>query len=101
MEKTPQYRQKQEGAGLFETSDILKTLSKLGNLSGTITQYVDFELFCPELERSLQREKRKNKAGYHPIDPVLMFKVLLVQRLYGLSNEQTEYQINPVISSIL
>ena len=55
-----------------------RTLSKLGNPLEAISQYVDFELFRPELERGLQREERKSKAGYRPIDPVLRFKVLFV-----------------------
>ncbi len=98
MKKAHQYRQKQEGAGLFEVPDTLKTLSKLGNPLEVISQYVDFEMFRPELERGLPREERKSKAGRRPIDPVLIFKVLFVQRLYGLSDEQTEYQIKDRMS---
>ena len=98
MKKAHQYRQKQEGAGLFELSDTLKTLSKLGNPLEAISQYVDFEMFRSALEMGLQREERKSKAGRRPIDPVLMFKVLFVQRLYGLSDEQTEYQIKDRMS---
>ena len=49
--------------------------------------------FAPILESKLQTAERKSNAGRRPIDPVLMFKVMFVQRLYGLSDEQTEYQI--------
>lgn len=36
-------------------------------------------------------------AGRHPLAPVLIFKVMFVQQLYGLSNKQAEYQINEFI----
>ena len=50
-------------------------------------------MFRPILEGKLQTAERKSNAGRRPIDPVLMFKVMFVQRLYGLSDEQVEYQI--------
>lgn len=36
-------------------------------------------------------------AGRHPLAPVLIFKVMFVQRLHGLSNKQAEYQTNEFI----
>lgn len=54
---------------------------------------MDFEIFRATLENALFSEARKSRAGRPPIDPVFMFKVLFVQRFYGLSDEQTEYQI--------
>lgn len=39
----------------------------------------------------------KKNAGRHPLAPVLIFKVMFVQRLYGLSNKQAEYQTNEFI----
>ena len=38
--------------------------------------------------------ERKSNAGRPPIDCVLMFRVLFLQRYYGLSDHQIEYQIN-------
>ncbi len=58
-----------------------------------ISKMIDFEIFRPILESKLQIAERKSNAGRRPIDPVLMFKVMFVQRLYGLSDEQAEYQI--------
>ena len=46
----------------------------------------------PELEAVLARRDR-GKGGRPPYDAVLMFKVLVVQTLYTLSDDQTEYQI--------
>ena len=50
-------------------------------------------MFRPTLGCSLHTQERKSNAGRRPIDPVLMFKVMFLQRLYGLSDEQAEYQI--------
>lgn len=39
-----------------------------------------------------------NKAGAPPFDAVLMFKILVLQALYNLSDDQTEYQIRDRLS---
>ena len=41
----------------------------------------------------MHEKKRKSNAGRKPYDVVLMFKVLVLQHLYNLSDEQIEYQI--------
>ena len=33
------------------------------------------------------------QQGRPPVDPVMMFKILILQALYGLSDEQAEFQI--------
>jgi len=44
------------------------------------------------LKKALKKS-RKNHAGRKPFDAVLMFKVLVLQSLYNLSDDQIEYQI--------
>jgi transposase len=39
-----------------------------------------------------------SKGGRPPFDPVLMFKILLIQTLNNLSDERTEYLINDRLS---
>jgi len=41
---------------------------------------VDFELFRPELDAALNRSDG-SRGGRPPMDPVLMFKVLVLQAL--------------------
>jgi IS5 family transposase len=41
---------------------------------------------------------RYSKKGRPPYDPVLMFKVLILQHLYGISDEDVEYQVADRIS---
>ena len=37
--------------------------------------------------------ERKSNAGRKPLDAVLKFKMLVLQLLYNLSDEQVEYQV--------
>ena len=93
MKKTTSYRKNQQNSSLFEQESTVQSLSEMGNPLEFISDIVDFELFRPTLEAHLLNEERKSNAGRRPIDPVLMFKVMFLQRLYGLSDEQAEYQI--------
>lgn len=93
MKKSPKYRRNQTCSCLFENAQTLEALSKQGNPWEFISKMIDFEMFRTILESKLQTSERKSNAGRRPIDPVLMFKVMFVQRLYGLSDEQAEYQI--------
>ena len=67
-------------------------LATLGNPLERLFETIDFEMFRETLEMGLYRE-RLTKAGAKPYDYVLMFKILVLQRMYNLSDEQTEYQI--------
>ncbi len=60
---------------------------------------VDFEQFRTLLEERLSRQALE--VGDRPAyDYVLMFKVLILQRYYNLSDEQLEYQLNDRMSFI-
>ena len=78
--------------GFFDGEDRLKALSAAGDPLERLAQVVDFELFRQDLETTLARSDR-SKGGRPPYDPVLMFKVLVLQTLYTLSDDQTEYQL--------
>ena len=67
-------------------------LNKLGDPLARLGEVVDWEPFRPLLER-VRPTERKSNAGAPRRDEVLMFKGLVIQHLYGLSDEQLEYQI--------
>ena len=54
-------------------------------------------MFRPELERALAYSDGA-KGGRPPFDPVMMFKVLVIQTANTLSDERTEYLINDRLS---
>src|SRR5271168_261747 len=79
-------------AGFFDVSKRHAKLLKTRDFLERVNQLVGWEKFRPILETALARKPR-DKGGRPPFDAVLMFKVLVLQALYNLSDEQTEYQI--------
>jgi len=53
---------------------------------------VNFEIFRDYLNANLHVDPA-GKGGRRPYDYVLMFKVMILQRYYNISDDQTEYQI--------
>ncbi len=62
-----------------------------------LKKLVNWERFRPELE-AVRDKERKSNAGRKPFDVVLMFKVLVLQSPYNLSDEKIEFQIRDRIS---
>ena len=90
--------QKKTGMSLFEQENTMESLSKMGNPLVLLKEIVDFEQFRDELEKLFTNDSKKNNAGRKPIDPVFMLKVLFLQRLYNISDNQVEYQIKDRMS---
>jgi IS5 family transposase len=83
--------------GLLDWQIRFKQLDNGGDPLPKIQTVVDWKLFRPLLEEVRDKE-RKSNAGRKPFDVVLMFKVLILQSLYNLSDEQTEFQIRDRLS---
>ena len=77
----------------FDESKRLAALSRLGDPLEQLSKYVDFEIFRPVLTEAFQKTDRKSPAGRKPLDVILMFKAMVIQRLFNLSDEQLEFQI--------
>lgn len=80
--------------GLFDAQENLERLAKLGNPLEKLANAVDFEMFRPLLEARMLNHAKTSPAGSRPRDVLLMFKIILLKRIYNLSDEQAEYQIN-------
>ena len=83
---------------LFDSEETLDKLSAIGNPLEKIINVVEFEMFRDILEAKLLNQKKKNNAGAKPFDLVMMFKIMILQRYYGLGDTQIEYQILDRIS---
>jgi len=83
--------------GFFDENDRLKELSQLGDPLEKLNKVIDWESFRHSLNKVFKKEA-KGPGGRPPYDYVLMFKVLILQRLYGISDAQAEYQIKDRLS---
>ena len=83
--------------GFFDVGRARRALSAAGDPLERLRAVVDFELFRAELEAALHRADR-SRGGRPGYDAVLMFRILVLQTLYTLSDDQTEYQIRDRLS---
>jgi len=69
--------------------DRLAEISARGDPLETLAATVEFEMFRPIVMRALGTPPRW-KGGRPGFDPVLKFRMLVLQSLHGLSLEATE-----------
>ncbi len=75
---------------IFDLQD--NRLDKLGNPLLALDETIEWNRFRKTLNR-ISKKQTKGAAGAKPKDVVMMFKGLVIQNLYGLSDDQLEYQI--------
>src|ERR1700730_11745263 len=75
-------------AGFFDVDDRWKRLSDLGDQLEAFEGAVEFEAFRPELNAGLPHFDR-TQGGRPPFDPVMMFKILVIQTTNNLSDERS------------
>ena len=78
--------------GFFDVENRLDYLTANGDILPTLKNLIPWEVFRSELEVIYDHE-RKSNAGRRPFDVVMMFKILILQSLYNLSDDEMEYQI--------
>jgi IS5 family transposase len=79
-------------SGLFDLEFRLDKIDANGDPLKKLNALVDWEIFRAEIE-AVREKARKSSAGRKPYDAILMFKILILQSLYGLGDDVTEYQI--------
>ena len=83
--------------GFSDLDERYRALSAAGDPLEKLAGVVNFEVFRYRLEKALNRSDC-SKGGRPPHDSVLMFKVLVLQALYGLSDDQVEFRIRDRLS---
>ena len=78
--------------GLFDNDNILEALSKHGDPLEKLDEAVDWKVFRKPLHNAFRKERRSN-AGRPHYDYLKMFKILILQEMYNLSDSQTQYQL--------
>ncbi len=79
--------------GFFDEENRLAKLTKKRDPLVKLSLMIRWESFRQILERAMKKEMR-GYGGRPPYDYIMMFKVLILQRLYNVSDEQMEFQIN-------
>ena len=79
--------------GLFDEQIRLEKLSKKQDPLERLSAHIDFEYFRKPLEKALIKDSDKSKGGRPAYDVVLMFKILILQRYYNVSDDAIEYAI--------
>src|SRR5260370_11051335 len=86
--------------GFFDVERRLDAISALGDPLETIKKIVPWEDFRTDIEAVTETkpEERKSNAGRKPYDTILKFKIVVLQSLHNLSDEQSEYLIRDRLS---
>ena len=80
--------------GLFDEHFLMEKLTKLGDPLQKLNDYIEWKIFEGPLNEAYKDEdKDLSKGGRPPFCRLMMFKALLIQSLYNLSDDQLEYQI--------
>ena len=78
--------------GLLDNQFRLDNISKLIDPLEKLNRYIKWEDFRSIIDQAF-RETEPSPGGRPPFDRVMMFKVLVLQKMYNLSDDKTEYQI--------
>src|SRR5216117_957720 len=86
--------------GFDDLKRRLDALSAKGDPLETIKTTVPWEAFRADIEAvsETKPEEKKSNAGRKPYDAILKFKIVVLQSLYNLSDEQTEFLIRDRLS---
>ena len=81
--------------GFFDADRRLSALSERGDPLEAIAALVPWESFRADIEAAVltPEDAKKSRAGRKPFDALVMFRMLVLQSLYNLSDEQIEYQV--------
>jgi len=84
--------QNKKTRGLFDEEMRLDKLTKQNDPLVKLQSHIDFELFRSMHTEAFKKEPR-GAGGAPPFDYVMMFKILVLQKFYNLSDDKTEFQI--------
>ena len=88
------YRKTERGGGLFSAIEHEQAVAAKSTGILKLREVIPWESFRPLLEDLTGYATRDwKKGGKPPFDPVRMFKVLVLQKFHGLSDDATEEQI--------
>ena len=79
--------------GFWDEDERLRKIGRKKPTLERLAATIPWENFRPLLESTFEKE-RKSPAGRKRIDVIVMFKMLVLQQLFNLSDEELEFQVN-------
>lgn len=83
--------------GFWDFSERHQKLAAQKGVLIALDQLVPWEEFRSTLE-GVYDKPRKSPVGRKPIDVIVMFKLLVLQQMYNISDDELEYQVNDRLS---
>lgn len=83
--------------GFFDLLNRYEGISAEGDPLERLDKAVKWKIFLPLINRAFERE-RKSESGRKPYDRLMMFKLLVLQSLYNLSDHQVCYMAQDRLS---
>ncbi|OIQ83906.1 transposase DDE domain protein [mine drainage metagenome] len=77
---------------LFAEQERECKMDKIGDALSKLAEHVDFAALAAEIDEAAPRPGRE-RGGRPPFPTELMIRVLVIQQLYNLSDEQMEFQL--------
>lgn len=84
--------------GIFDESKRLAKLSKLGDRLEWLNKVMDWRIFEEALERARPDKTQRGAGGRPPYSNLLMFKIIILQSLHNIADDQMEFLINDRLS---
>ena len=78
--------------GFFDEQNRLELISKQGDPLEKLSEMIPWDIFRHQLKKCFAKEP-KGPGGRPAFDYLMMFKILILQRLYNLSDYQMQYQL--------
>jgi transposase, IS5 family len=83
--------------GFWDLEQRQRKLNQKKDVLVTLNRMIPWESFRDLLE-SVREKPKKSNAGRKPLDVILLFKLMILQQLYNISDEELEYQVNDRLS---
>jgi transposase, IS5 family len=84
-------------AGFWDIDERYVRLSEAGDPLEKLNALVPWDVFRKPLTKALKRSDGAS-GGRPPYGPVMMFRIMVLQALYSLSDDQVEFQIQDRLS---
>jgi hypothetical protein len=79
--------------GFWDEQQRVTKLKEKKPVLRRLAKSIPWQSFRPLLDKGYVHERKRN-AGRKRIDPLILFKMLVLQQLFNLSDEELEFQVN-------